>query len=184
VLLGGGAFSGEFTRLWVNIMDDFYDNPVAGDYKVMDAPELKMNEVPVLDTTFTGTFTTTYDSIYSGDTLIRVDTIVTADIERIDTLGWEISNNLVVNADQLQTGQHKDSLPEGYAYNFDRFFSDGIIAITGPGYVEGNIVNGPSGVNQVKLPDKFVRQREIFNLTGYPYQNAHKGHQHCPNDIQ
>jgi hypothetical protein len=175
ILVGGGAFSGEFTRLWVNIMDDFYDNPVAGDYKVLDAPTLRMNEVPVLDTVFTGTFTTTIDSIYSGDTLIRVDTIVTADIERIDTIGWEISNNLVVNANQLQTGQHKDSLPEGYAYNFDRFFSDGIIAITGPGYVEGNIVNGPSGVNQVKLPDKFVRQREIFNLTGIRTKTLTRG---------
>lgn len=175
IIVGGGAFSGDYTRLWVNIMDDFYDNPVAGDYKVLDAPSLKMNEVPVLDTTFTGTFTMTYDTIYEDDIIIRVDSVQIPDIERIDTVGWEISNNLVVNANQLQTGQHQDSLPEGYDYNFDRFFSEGIIAITGPGYEEGNIVNGPSGINQVKLPDKFVRQREIFNLTGIRTKTLTRG---------
>lgn len=45
--------SGTNTRIWMNLTDEFYANPVAGNYKVIDAAHFVDNTVYVTDTTGT-----------------------------------------------------------------------------------------------------------------------------------
>lgn len=87
-------------------------------------------------------------------------------------------NNLEIKANLFEDGTRRDSLPDGYEWNFDKFFTEGIVSILGPGYEEGNIVNEPNPIAIEKPsatdPRNLVETR-IFTIEGREVDSPVKG---------
>lgn len=84
--------SGEYTRIWMNLTDEFYQDPVAGNYKVMNAANFVDNTEYVTDTIgkrFGELEVAEQDAIVDG--LIAADTTGTFTVEVRDSLlqSWQ-----------------------------------------------------------------------------------------------
>ena len=181
VVDGKCKIAGANTRLWINLTEEFYVSPKVGDYKVIDAAEFIPNTVYVTDTTFTDI------PVYSEEQLDSIMEINPdadreywagiMEIEKVDTIDAIVSQNLVVMANTFEDGTRCDSLPEGYEWNFDNFFVNGIISIIGEGYVPGEIVNGPTSIEKpiATDPNKNLVETRIFTIEGREVNYPVKG---------
>ena len=126
-VLGQCKIAGANTRLWINLTEDFYATPKAGDYKLIDAVQFIPNTVYTTDTTgirysqYEG-FDQFIDSISVENNDADKDSIRLSwndkfqFIEKIDTLSAEVSQKLEIKANKFEDGTYKDSLPEGYSW--------------------------------------------------------------------
>lgn len=153
---GACYVKGANTRLWINLLDEFYTAPKAGDYRVINAANFVPNTVYIIQ--HIGTKFADLDAETLADTINKwvaadsvrnatytqemkdsvsalwvADTMATGyyNLERIDTLGSYISQKVSWQVATREDGTREDSLPAGYSWyptEWDGVYDEATIA--------------------------------------------------------
>lgn len=219
---GACNISGAYTRLWIQLLDEFYDAPKAGNYNIVNAANFVPNTVYFIK--HIGTRFADLDAATLADTIDKwvaadstrlatydqamkdsVSALWVADtsatgyylLERIDTLGSEISQHISWQVATREDGTREDALPEGYSWyptewdaKYDsativtkldslrakHFFEDGVIVIYGPDWNEAQAaeafakktyVNGASAIEQAPIAAEKADHGRIISSQCY-----------------